>query len=284
MKTTAFKIFASCVAIVCLASSPVTRAAPALKLVSGTSENPIVQKPGIKDKNVVGLNFVELKPHHSKLTANEVVQKLTMAVYESMVSQKMHRQRRSYDPEVENRLRKELEGEKSSVSVDSKEAVPVLPGPLNEHSKQIHYSRSNEIEDSQQSNEVQNPQSDEVQNSQSNEVQNSQSNEVQNSQSDEVQNSQSDEVQNSQSNEVQNSQSDEVQNSQSDEVQNSQLDEDYEQSDDVYKYRKPFDSQESYESEGSNDPDENSNDSASTNDDKEERTTLKPIPLQRTTT
>ncbi|KAL4142957.1 hypothetical protein QTP88_005345 [Uroleucon formosanum] len=210
MKMTAFKVFALSVAIVCLASSPVSRASPVLKSDSATSENPIVMKkyPGGRlVKNLVGQNVVDFKTYDSMSITNEVVQK--PAVYEPMVSQTLHKQRRSYYLEVELLLKKEQEGDSSSSSVDSKQVVLKSPEP------------SNEVEDSHQLNENQNSeQSNENQKSeQSNEVQNSeQSNEVQNSeQSNEVQNSeQSNEVQNSeQSNEVQNSeQSDSVQVSQ----------------------------------------------------------------------
>lgn len=122
-------------------------------------------------------NVVDFKPYDSRLIANEVVQEPSMAVHDPVVSQRLYRQRRSYDPEVERRLKKEVEGDDSSVSVDSKEAVPVLPEPSNEI-QDSHQSyefqgsqQSNEFQDSRQSNEFQDSQ-------QSNEDQNSQQSEA----------------------------------------------------------------------------------------------------------
>jgi len=98
---------------------------------------------------------VDFKHYDSRLVANKVVQEPSMTVHDPMVSQRLYRQRRSFDPEVENRLRKEIEGDESRVSVDSKEAIPVLPDQSNEVQDS---QQSNEFQDSQQSNEVQDSQ------------------------------------------------------------------------------------------------------------------------------
>ncbi|XP_060866057.1 transcription initiation factor TFIID subunit 11-like [Metopolophium dirhodum] len=188
MKMTSFKVFALCVAIVCLTS--VARASPVLKLISGvlaTTENPIIENHGCrKHKNLVVQNVVDLKTYDSMLITNEVVQK--QSVHEPMVSQKLHQLRRTFDNK-EDQLTQELDSDNNSSPVDSKEVVRQHTSNVHEDSKQSNEvqssEQSNEVQDSQQTNEVpDSEQTNEVQNSeQSNEVQSSeQSNEVQDSQ------------------------------------------------------------------------------------------------------
>ncbi|XP_015363180.1 PREDICTED: uncharacterized protein LOC107161332 [Diuraphis noxia] len=261
MKTTAFKVFASCITVVCLASPSVSRAASDLKSVLGTSENPIIEKQGIEQlKYLFRQNVVDFKPYDSKLISNEMVQELLMAVHDPMLSHRLYRKRRSYDPKVERRLKKEIEGDDSRVSVDLKVGVRVFPDLSNEVSD---YPESNEVQNSQQSNDVQ-------QSQQSNEDQSfQQSNEVQSSQqSDEVQDSQqSDEVQDSQ-------QSDEVQDSslQSDLLDSQELNEEDVSKDETFELNE---SDDIYGSEESSDD--------SSNDDEEESIKSSPSPFQRTT-
>nr|BAH71718.1 ACYPI005168 [Acyrthosiphon pisum] len=82
MKTSSSKVFASCVAIVCLAS--VANALPVQKSVAATTENPIVEKHGCRaHKNLVRQNVVDLKTYDSMLITNEVVQKQSNEVQSS---------------------------------------------------------------------------------------------------------------------------------------------------------------------------------------------------------
>jgi len=85
-------------------------------------------------ENLVGLNAMDLKPYDFKLIANEELRKLAITVNEPMVSLGLHRQRRTFDPELEERLRREVEGDNTTLSVpyESNDAVPVNPPSSNE--------------------------------------------------------------------------------------------------------------------------------------------------------
>ncbi|XP_026811357.1 sporozoite surface protein 2 [Rhopalosiphum maidis] len=174
MKTTMFKVFASCIVVVCLTSSVSSRVTPqVLESIAVTiDESPIIEKHSDKQheqhENLVGLNAVDLKPYDFKLIAKEELRKLTITVNEPMVS---HRQRRTFDPELEERLRKEIENDDTTLSVpfESNDAVPVNPPNSNdlknsqeqedEHIYELPEPRGSSEEDNpQESNESSGPQ------------------------------------------------------------------------------------------------------------------------------
>ncbi|XP_060864335.1 transcription initiation factor TFIID subunit 11-like [Metopolophium dirhodum] len=104
---------------------------------------------------IYGQNIVDLKTYDSMLITNEVVQK--QAVHEPMVSQKLHRLRRTYDNK-EDQLTQELDSDNNSSPVDSKDVVRQHTSNEHEDSKQSNEvqssEQSNEVQDSQQTNEV----------------------------------------------------------------------------------------------------------------------------------
>jgi len=134
------KVFASCVVVVCLTSSVSSRVTPPVieSIAVTIDENPIDEKRLDKQheqhENLVGLNAMDLKPYDFKLIANEELRKLAITVNEPMVSLGLHRQRRTFDPELEERLRREVEGDNTTLSVpyESNDAVPVNPPSSNE--------------------------------------------------------------------------------------------------------------------------------------------------------
>ncbi|KAE9544941.1 hypothetical protein AGLY_000484 [Aphis glycines] len=164
MKTAMFKVFATCIATLCITLPVPSRATPVLSSVSVKSEekdeNPIIENHLDKKSEILdGLKFVDLKSFDFELIANEVLREPAIAVHEQMMaSREFHRQRRSFDPELEERLRKEVEKDDTTLSmpIDSKDAMPVMPPKSNEDKNS---QQSNENQDDGEVNELPDPSS-----------------------------------------------------------------------------------------------------------------------------
>ncbi|XP_060840255.1 opioid growth factor receptor-like [Rhopalosiphum padi] len=168
MKKTMFKVFASCIVVVCLTSSVSSRVTPpVLESIAVTiDENPIIEehlnKQHEQHENLVGLNAVDLKPYDFKLIANEELWKLAITADKPMVSPRFYRQRRTFDPELEERLRKEIEDDNRTLTIPFKlnDTVPVIPPNSNdlEKSQEQEKEHSYELPEPQDSSENDNPQ------------------------------------------------------------------------------------------------------------------------------
>ncbi|CAH1712535.1 unnamed protein product [Aphis gossypii] len=162
MKTAMFKVFVTCIATLCITLPVPSKATPVLSSVPVKSEekdeNPIIENHLDKKSEILDrLKFVDLKSIDFELIANEVLREPAIAVHEQMMaSREFHRQRRSFDPELEERLRKEVEKDDTTLSIplDSKDAMPVMPPKSNEDKNS---QQSNENEDDAEVNELPDP-------------------------------------------------------------------------------------------------------------------------------